>query len=55
VIAELADGVQKVGRYATVLDGKNLASGTYFYRLVATAQDGSGRSFTEVRKLALIK
>jgi hypothetical protein len=55
MVAELVNGVQGVGRYAAVLDGRALASGTYFYRMIASARDGSGRSFTDSKRMLLIK
>jgi hypothetical protein len=55
VVEVLAEGIQGAGRHAVVFSGKVLASGTYYYRMVATARDGSGASFTEVKRLVLIK
>jgi hypothetical protein len=42
-----------VGVYKTELNGTNLASGIYFYRLVAEGENGS--AFVSVKKLMLIK
>jgi hypothetical protein len=55
VVEVLVEGIQGVGRHAVIFNGKVLASGTYYYRMVATARDGSGASFTEVKRLVLIK
>jgi len=47
-VSTLVDGVVQAGRHSTVFDGKDLASGAYFYRLTA------GR-FTSVMRFLLIK
>jgi hypothetical protein len=47
-VAVLVDGPLTPGYYAARLDGRNLSSGIYFYRLVASG-------FVETRKMQLIK
>ncbi len=47
-VAVLADGRYPGGRYSFTFDGRNLASGVYFYRLTAGA-------FTAVRKMLLVR
>lgn len=47
-VVQLVNGFQNAGSYSIKFDGKNLASGIYFYRL------NSG-SFSSVKKLTLIK
>ena len=47
-VATLVDGVRAAGYYSTPLDGKNLASGLYLYRLEAG-------SFVQTRKLLLVR
>jgi hypothetical protein len=58
-VATLVQGVIAPGKYQIVWNGtdnagKALASGMYFYRLDASAQDG-GQSFTSIRKMLLLK
>jgi hypothetical protein len=48
VVATLAQGTQPKGNYTVLFEGKNLASGVYFYRLEAG-------SFIQVRKMVLLK
>jgi hypothetical protein len=43
------------GVYSAVFDGSTLPSGLYFYRLSATTTSGRDLSFTEVRKMELVK
>ena len=51
-VATLVDGVEEAGYKSVVWRGENVASGVYFYRIVATA----GRtSFTDVRKMLVLK
>jgi len=48
-VATVFDAVAEAGRYYSVkLDGKNLSSGTYFYRL----QSGTRN---DIKKLVLLK
>ena len=47
-VGTLVNEVQKVGIYEVTFDGSRLASGVYFYRLVAGG-------FVSVRKLVLVK
>ncbi len=47
-VATLVDGIQQAGKYAATFDGKNLASGVYFYRL----QTGE---YSVTKKLVLLK
>ena len=49
---DLEDGTQEV-----TFDGGNLASGVYFYRIIAEGvdEDGMMQSFTQVKKMMLIK
>jgi hypothetical protein len=41
------------GSYILSVDGKNLASGIYFYRMIAIS--GSGKMYTDTKKMVLIK
>ena len=47
-VAVLVDGWQDSGKYETRVDGKTLASGLYFYRLIAG-------DFVQTRKFLLIR
>lgn len=47
-VATLFEGLQQAGNYKAILDGGNLASGTYLYRLNAG-------TFVETRKLVLLR
>lgn len=48
VVNELKDA----GYYSADFDGTNLASGIYFYRIIA---EGEGQSFTKTMKMILVK
>jgi hypothetical protein len=54
-VAKLVDGVQESGYKSVTLDGSNLASGIYFYGIEATNLSDPSKSFTQVRKLILMK
>jgi len=56
LVATLADGVQEAGFKSVTLDGRNLASGVYFYRLQSQISGGGKNStFVDVKKLVLMK
>jgi hypothetical protein len=44
---------QNAGFYENTFNGSNLASGIYFYRIIAQAQGKN--AFTQVKKMMLIK
>lgn len=52
-VAELVNESVSAGHHSVEFDASRLASGLYFYRLSADAE--GGRSFTEMRKLMLVK
>ncbi len=54
-VGTLVNGQREAGTSSVAWDGSGLASGIYFYRLQATSADGRAQSFTETRKLLLIK
>jgi hypothetical protein len=54
-VATLVEGLQAPGRRSVVLDGSRLASGVYYYRMRATAVEGSAASYVQTRKLLLLK
>lgn len=51
-VSTLVDGRENAGRYAITFDGSRLASGVYFYRLIA---EGNGKRFVSTKKLLLMK
>ncbi len=54
VVATPVDQPLGPGRYRITFEAKDLASGVYFYRLVAD-DNGVNRGFAETRKLTLLK
>jgi hypothetical protein len=52
-VAILTDKQYEAGFYTAEFNGSNLASGVYFYRLIAESTDGN--KFTKTMKLVLIK
>ncbi len=51
-VATLVNEIKTAGYYTVNFNGVNLASGMYFYRIVA---EGKGSNFTETKKMTLIK
>ncbi len=54
VVKELINTEQQAG-YQTAVWNANVASGMYFYRIVATSLDGSNKNFVETKKMLLLK
>lgn len=55
-IATLVDGVQQAGSRRELVDVTNRATGAYFYRLMVTpAETGSGQTYSQTRKMLIIK
>jgi hypothetical protein len=52
-VVTLVEGQVSAGMHDVVVDASNLASGMYFYRIVAV--DGNGAKFTSVKKMLLMK
>ena len=52
-IARLVDGVESAGYKSVTFDARNLQSGVYFYRLIATGE--SKGNFVDIRKMVLAK
>ncbi len=52
-VASLIDKDLEGGFYTAEFNGSNLASGVYFYRIIANSNDGN--SFTKTMKLILVK
>jgi hypothetical protein len=53
-IAQLVNGSKPAGRHEVLFDGRDLASGIYYYRLEVQSLT-EARRFVEVRKMALAK
>ena len=51
-VAILMDANQTAGFYSVVFNGVNLASGVYFYRIIA---EGGNQTFTKTMKMILVK
>ncbi|HTX18956.1 MAG TPA: LamG-like jellyroll fold domain-containing protein [Bacteroidota bacterium] len=54
-VAILANERLGQGYYSRTFDGSRLSSGVYFYRISAQGQNGTGQSFSQVKKLILLK
>jgi hypothetical protein len=52
-VATLVDGLKEAGYYTATFDGAKLASGIYIARL--TAQSEEGKSFTQTKKMVMLK
>src|SRR5262249_28000698 len=50
---EIVNEDQSTGYQSARVDGRGLVPGIYLVRMRATALDGSGRRFTEVRKVVM--
>jgi hypothetical protein len=55
VIATLADELQSAGYKSATWTATGAASGIYFYRLEASSLSDPGKSFTQVKKMVLVK
>jgi hypothetical protein len=53
-VVTLVDGFEEAGYKSVQFDGTNIPSGVYYYRLTAS-NPHSGKPFTDVKKLVLIK
>lgn len=54
-VAVLADDMEQAGYHEVVWNASVVPSGSYFLKLEATGPAGSGKSFTSVRKMMLLK
>jgi hypothetical protein len=54
-LLSLVDAEQSAGRYQVKFNAVNLASGVYFYRLEAAPGGGQAGSYTETRKMILLR
>jgi hypothetical protein len=55
LVATLADGVQPAGYRFAIWNGTNRSSGVYFYRLDAVSTGKPLKTFTQMKKMLLIK
>jgi hypothetical protein len=55
VVSTLLNEVEPVGYKSVEWNATNFASGVYFYRLEATSVVDPGKTFTQVKKMVLIK
>lgn len=55
VVQTLVDGVESGGYKSTEWNASGVASGMYFYRLEATSTSDPTKSFTQVKKMLLLK
>jgi hypothetical protein len=54
-VASLSDGVEQAGSRSKVWDAGAFPSGIYFCRLCAVSTVDAGRSFTQVRRMLLVR
>ncbi|MFI5253248.1 MAG: T9SS type A sorting domain-containing protein [Bacteroidota bacterium] len=54
-VRTLFEGTRQAGSYDTEVDLNSLASGVYFYTLVATPEDGAVQPYSKTKKLLVIK
>jgi len=54
-VATLANGIRPVGSFSVTWDALGIASGVYFYRLSAASTVNPAVSFTQVKKMALLR
>jgi hypothetical protein len=54
-VATLVDGEEGPSYKSVSFDARELPSGIYYYRLIASQSGASGRSSTQVRKMILVK
>jgi len=55
VVQSLVDGMESAGYKSVEWNANSLASGIYFYRLAATSTSDPAKSFTQVKKMLLLK
>lgn len=54
-VATLVDGVESVGYKSISWNASGVASGMYFYHMKATSVANPGKTFTQVKKMMLVK
>ncbi len=55
LVSTIIDGNIAAGNRQVVLNGSNFASGVYFYNMIATYRDGVIKTFSESKKMILLK
>jgi len=55
LVATLASGMHEAGNQSVTWNASNFASGIYFYQLEATSIADPSKTFTQVRKMVLLK
>jgi len=54
-VASLVDGFQSAGAHMVNWNSTGMASGIYFYKFTAISQNDPARTYSEVRKMTLLK
>jgi len=54
-VATLVNEKQQPGKYQVTFDASNYASGVYFYKLVVSGAEPQSQSYTQIRKMVIIK
>jgi DNA/RNA endonuclease YhcR with UshA esterase domain len=54
-VSHLVQGSRHAGSYVAEFDGRNLASGVYFYRMIATPAGETSPAFVQTHKLMIAK
>jgi predicted esterase/photosystem II stability/assembly factor-like uncharacterized protein len=54
-ISTLVEGIQNAGYNSVQWDGSSVSSGVYFYRLQATSTSDPAKTFTQVKKMLLMR
>ncbi|HUL45188.1 MAG TPA: T9SS type A sorting domain-containing protein [Bacteroidota bacterium] len=55
VVATLSEGTQEAGLQTAQWNATEFSSGVYFYRLEATSVDDPGKTFSQVKRMMLVK
>jgi hypothetical protein len=55
LVKELVNEYKDAGNYTVTFDGSNIASGVYFYKIEVRQGGSSTVSFTDTKKMVLIK
>ncbi len=55
VVSVLRDDIENAGYKSVEWNANGFASGVYFYKLEVTSATDASKSFTQVRKMALVK